>query len=217
MVHMENLPVVSVLALLSLAIASCLVTSAGGAPVLGTLSVEDPTTHLHTIDVTVGSTFKVEVWTRGVPKPGAVLLHFRINWNPQLIGLVSRDINDHGFGVVSEVIDSGKYDGKFVSPFPHSGFTNDASWVIFAFRCLGEGSSGITITYSYGSLSNDHEFSFSPEDATVEQHTAQPQVDLTRNIATLWPWLAVAGVVACAAVVVVVTRSRRGQGTVEQT
>jgi len=216
MAHLENLPVVSVLALLSLAIASCLVAPAKAAPVLGTLSVEDPTTHLHTIDVTVGSAFKVVVWTRGVPKPGVVLFHFRIAWNPQLTGYVSRDINDHGFGVVAEVIDPGKYDGEFVSPFPHSGFTNDASWVTLTFRCLGEGSSGITITYSHGSLSNEYEFSFSPEDATVDQHATQPQIDLAHSIVTLWPWLTAVGAGACVAIAVVVLRNRRGQGPVQQ-
>jgi hypothetical protein len=209
MARFETLPMVSALGLLCLAIASCLAAPARAAPVLGTLSVEDSTTHLHTIDVALGSAFKVDVWTRNVPRPGVVDLHFGITWNPQLIGFVSREINDHGFGVVAEAIDTGKYEGEFVSPFPHSGFTTDASWVIFTLRCLGEGSSRITITYSHGSLSNDHEFSFSPENATVDQHTAQPQVDLTHNISTLWPLLTTAGAVACIAILAMIIRNRR--------
>ena len=42
---------------------------------LGTLSVENTRTHLHATDVTVESVFKIDVWTRGVPKHGIVDLH----------------------------------------------------------------------------------------------------------------------------------------------
>lgn len=213
MAHSTTLPVVTALTLLSLVIASCLAVPAKAVPALGTLSVEDPTTHLHKMDVAVGSTFKAEVWTRSIPKPGVVYFRFTITWDRNLLGFMSRNINDHGFGVVTEVIGTDKYDGEFVSPFPHSGFTNDASWVTFTFHCLGEGSSGITITYSHGSLSSDQELSFSAEDATVNQHTAQPLAD--HNIAALWPWLTAAGVVACVAIIVVGVRNRRGSGTVE--
>ena len=196
--------------MLGLAITSCLVASAGATPVLGTLSVEDSITHLHTIDLAVGTTFKADVWTRNIPKPGVVNFRFRIAWNPQLISLVSRDINDHGLGVVAETIDTGRYEIEFVSPFPHSGYTTDASWVTFTFRCLGEGSSGITIAFSRGSLSSDQDFSFSLEDATVNQKTAQLSVDLMHNIVTLWSWFAAAGVVVCLVVAVAIVSHRRG-------
>jgi len=217
MAHFKTSLAVSAAALLSLTIVSCVVAPAGGAPVLGTLSVEDSITHLHTIEVAVGTTFKADVWTRNIPKPGVVNFRFRIAWDPQLISLVSRDINDHGLGVVAEAIDSGRYEIEFVSPFPHSGYTTDASWVTFAFRCLGEGSSGITITYSHGSLSSDRDFSFSLENATVSQKTPQPSVDLMHNIVTLWPWFTAAGVIVCLVVAIAIVSNRRRHDIPEQT
>ena len=217
MVHLKSSLTIPAGTLLGLAIASCLVASAGATPVLGTLSVEDSTTHLHTMDVPVGTAFKADVWTRHIPKPGVVNFRFRIAWDPQLISLVSRDINDHGLGVVAEAIDSGRYEIEFVSPFPHSGYTTDASWVTFTFRCLGEGSSGITITYSHGSLSSDRDFSFSLENATVNQKTSQPSVDLMHNIVTLWPWFTAAGVIVCLVVAIAIVSNRRGHDIPEQT
>ena len=202
--------------MLGLAITSCLVASVGTTPVLGTLSVEDSTTHFHTIDVTVGTAFKADVWTRNIPKPGVVNFQFRIAWDPRLINLVSRDINDHGLGVVAEAINNGEYEIEFVSPFPHSGYTTDASWVTFTFRCLGEGSSGITITYSHGSLSSDRDFSFSLENATVNQRTSQPFVDLVHGDVTLWSWFTAAGVIVCLVVAVAIVHGRRGHYIREQ-
>jgi len=212
MMDFINARVVSVLVLLTLVSTSRLGVPAEAEQVLGTLSVEDPTTHLHAIDVTVGSVFKVEVWARGVPKPGIVDLHFRIVWDPDLIVFVSHDIHDHGFGVLSGVVRSDSYELEVASPFPHSPFFEDVSWTTLTFRCLGEGSSEIEVAYShayYGDYDDDHEFSFSPENATVNQKPPQSATsagDVEQTIGMLWLALATIGIV-CAAILAVATRN----------
>jgi len=195
---------VAALTLLGLVAASCLVVPAGAELVLGTISVEDPTTHLHDMNITVGSTFKVDVWARNIPEPGVVDLHFTIVWDSKLIGFVSRGVHDHGFGVLAETIDSDRYEVEVASPFPHSPFIRDASWVTLTFRCLGEGSSGLIITYSHGYYGDyGHEFYFSPEDARVNQHAAPPPDEAAygvEEVAMLSPRLAVVGIVGCIAI-----------------
>jgi hypothetical protein len=179
------------------------------------MSVEDPTTRLHTIDITVGSIFKADVWARNIPEPGIVDLRFTIVWDSKLVGFVSRDVHDHGFGMLAEAIDSDKYEVEVASPFPHSPFLRDASWVTLTFRCLGEGSAGIIIAYSHGYYGDyDHEFYFSPEDGRINQHPA-PRADGAAygvdEVATLSPWLAAVGLVGCIAVVAVTVRNRRSR------
>jgi hypothetical protein len=66
------------LTLLGLVASSCLLLPDGADRVLGTISAEDPTTHLHAIDITTGSVFKVDVWTHNIPEPGIVDHHFTI-------------------------------------------------------------------------------------------------------------------------------------------
>lgn len=166
---------VAVVTLLGLVATLSLIVPARAQLVLGTISVEDPTTHLHDMNITVGSTFNVDVWARNIPEPGIVDLHFTVAWDSKLIGFVSRDLHDHGFGVLAEAIDSDKYEVEVASPFPHSPFLRDASWVTLTFRCLGEGSSRIIIAYSHGYYGDyDHEFYFSAEDARVNQHAPPP-------------------------------------------
>jgi hypothetical protein len=163
------------------------------------------------MDVTVGSTFKVDVWMRNIPKPGVVGFRFRVTWNPKLIGYVSREVNDHGFGVLAETTDQDKYEVEIVSPFPHSGFINEVSWVTFAFRCLGEGSSEILIENPHGYYGDyGHELNLSPENATVNQHP--PGENSSGNmIQVLLPWLAVIALVACVAIAAVLARNRRNR------
>jgi len=190
---------------------SCLVVPAGADNAPTTISVEDPVAHSHVMDVTVGSTFKVDVWMRNIPKPGVVGFRFKMTWNPKLIGFVSREFNDHGFGVLAETIDQDKYEVEIVSPFPHSGFINDASWVTFTFRCLGEGSSEILIEDPHGYYGDyGHELNLSPENATVNQH---PPGENSSGDGTqaLFPWLVVVGLVAGIGVVAVVVRNRRNR------
>jgi hypothetical protein len=167
------------------------------------------------MDITVGSTFKVDVWARNIPEPGIVDLRFTIVWDSKLIGFVSHDVHDHGFGVLAETIGSDRYEVEVASPFPHSPFLRDASWVTLTFRCLGEGSSGLVIAYAHGYYGDyGHEFYFSPEDARVNQHAAPPPdgapygVD---EVAMLSPWLAAVGLVGCIAIVAVIVRNRRGR------
>lgn len=214
MLRSNTLLVLTALTLIGLVASSCQVVPAKAEQVLGTISVEDPTTHLHTIDITVGSIFKVDIWARDIPEPGMVDFRFRMVWNPKLIGFVSRDIHDHGFGMLAETIDSGMYELEIASPFPHSPFINDASWVTFTFRCLGEGSSAITIAYSHGYYGNyGHELYFSPEDGTINQHPA-PARGVAHSVGetgVLLPWLAAFGVAGCIAIVVAVS-NRRSRG-----
>lgn len=209
----SNTPVaVTALVLLGLiTTASCLVVPAGADNTPTTISVEDPVTHSHAIDVTVGSTFKVDVWMRNIPKPGVVGFRFKTTWNPKLIGFVSREINDHGFGVLAETTNQDKYEVEIVSPFPHSGFTNEVSWVTFTFRCLGEGSSEILIEDPHGYYGDyGHELNLSPENATVNQHPPRENTSGDKT-QTLLPWLAAIGLLACVAIVAVVASNRRNR------
>ena len=214
---------VAALALLGLVATSCPVLPARAELVLGTISVEDPTTHLHYMDIAVGSTFKVNVWTRSIPEPGIVDLNFTIVLDSKLIGFVSRDVHDHGFAVLTEAIGSDRYEVEVASPFPHSPLLRDASWVTLTFRCLGEGSSALVITYSHGYYGDyGHEFYLSPENAELDQHATPPPDGApygVEELAMLSPWLAVVGIVGCIAVVAVTVRNRRGRrhGTPEET
>jgi len=208
----NTLVAVTVLVLLDLiTTSSCLVVPAGADNAPTTISVEDPVTHSHVMDVTVGSTFKVDVWMRNIPKPGVVGFRFKVTWNPKLIGYVSREVNDHGFGVLAETIDQDRYEVEVVSPFPHSGFINEVSWVTFTFRCLGEGSSEILIENPHGYYGDyGHELSLSPENATVNQHPLGENAS-GDSIQALFPWLVVIGLVAGIVVVAMVVRNRRNR------
>lgn len=189
-----------------------LAASASVAPVsadriLGTVSVEDPTTRLHDIDVIAGSTFSVDVWTRDVPEPGLVDFHFKIVWNSELIAFVSRDVRDHGFGVLGEVIGSDSYEMELASPFPHSPFEGDASWVTLTFRCLGEGSSEIIVPLARGYYGDyGHELEFTSQNAMINQKFASSS---SGAAVTMAPWLVAFGLVVSVAVVAVILVSRK--------
>jgi len=195
------------LILLGLLAASALAVPVRADRILGTVSVEDPTTHLRGIDVTAGSTFSVNVWTRDVPEPGLVDFHFKIVWNSKLIDFVSRDVHDHGFGVLAEVIGSDSYEMELASPFPHSPLGGDASWVTLTFRCLGEGSSEIIIPYSHGYYGDyGHELEFTSKNAMINQEFASSS---TGTVVTMAPWLVAFGLVVSVAVVAVALVSRK--------
>jgi hypothetical protein len=163
------------------------------------------------MDVTVGSAFKADVWMRNIPKPGVVDFRFKMTWSPKLIGFVSREVNDHGFGVLAEIIDQDRYEVEIVSPFPHSGFINEVSWVTFTFRCLGEGSSEILIENPHGYYGDyGHELNLSPENATVNQHPLGENSS-GEKIQALFPWLVLIGLVAGIVVVAIVVRNRRNR------
>jgi hypothetical protein len=212
MLRSNTVSTVTVLVLLGLiTTSSCLVVPAGADNAPTTISVEDPVTLSHVMEVTVGSTFKVDVWMRSIPKPGVVGFRFKMTWNPELIGYVSREVDDHGFGVFAETTDQDRYEVEFVSPFPHSGFTNEVSWVTFTFRCLGEGSSEILIEDPNGYYGDyGHELNLSPENATVNQHPLGENSS-GDSVQALFPWLVVIGLVAVIVVMAVVARNRRNR------
>jgi len=198
---------ITAVALLGLLAASCFVVPVEADRILGTVSVEDPTTRLHSIDVIAGNTFSVDVWTRDVPEPGLVDFHFKILWNSELIGFVSRDVHDHGFGVLAEVIGSDSYEMELASPFPHSPFEGDASWVTLTFRCLGESSSEIIVPLAHGYYGDyGHELEFASQNAMISQKFASSS---SGAAVTMAPWLVAFGLVVSAAVVAVVLVSRK--------
>ena len=132
-----------------------------------------------------------------------------------MIGFVSRDVHDHGFGGLPKLLAQIGMRWRLPLPSPRSPFLRDASWVTLTFRCLGEGSSGLIITYSHGYYGDyGHEFYFSPEDARVNQHAAPPPDGAVYGIdevAMLSPWLAVVGIVGCIAILGVTIRNRRSR------
>jgi len=78
-----------------------------------------------------------------------------------LIGFVSRDVHDHGFGGLPKLLAQIGMRWRLPLPSPRSPFLRDASWVTLTFRCLGEGSSGLIIAYSHGYYEDyGHEFNF---------------------------------------------------------
>jgi hypothetical protein len=207
-----KLLVITTLALLVYAASSCSVAPARADQALPKISVEDATTHLHTIDVTVGNTFSVDIWTRDLPEPGMVDLRFALAWDKNLTSLASREVHDHGFGVLSETAGRDRYELEIVSPFPHSGFTDDASWLTLTFQCSGEGSSQIVIAYAHGYNGDyGHELHFSPENGVVNQHHAPaPSLASSLDRATaLMPEMAVVALVCIIVVAALVTNRRR--------
>jgi len=114
-----------------------------------TIGAEDPTTEDHTIDVTVGSDFSIEVWIRDLEDIGVTSFGFRMAWDPNLMEYVSHTNHVEemtGWTISSENLDqtAGTYvlDASGVEDPVFS----DESWVTFTFHCLGAGSSRVIFT-----------------------------------------------------------------------
>jgi hypothetical protein len=95
------------------------------------------------VDVTIGSNFSVDISIRNV---GSMLsFHFKVTWNPNLVGYVSRTLLlQPGWSVTTETVDASG--GTYVLAAAGGMFSKDASWVTLSFHCLGAGSSSIGIS-----------------------------------------------------------------------
>jgi hypothetical protein len=184
--------------LLVLVVASGLALPARGAG--STVAVEP-----QTVDVAVGSNFSIDIsignvhWMLG--------FHFKITWDPKLIEYVSRTLLlQQGWSVVTETVDG--VGGTYVLQAAGGMFSGDASWVTLTFHCLGGGSSPIGISPPDSGWENP---SVSiPFDVvsggTCNQQPVAPVGGVVlpvNRLAVMAPYLALLGLVAAVAVVIV--------------
>jgi hypothetical protein len=161
-----------------------IVTSASPVSVhgLGTsLSVEDASTHLNTVQVTIGSSFVIEDWIRGIPVgDGMDDFGFHLNWNMALMQYVNHVTNaPSGWTVTVDTtkVNSGVLEVSAVGLSPYGA---DREWLSVSFRCLATGSSTISISDSSWLEDVDgFTLNFDPiSNATVSQIGSIPEYPL---------------------------------------
>jgi hypothetical protein len=197
--HCMKLQSATAIVLLVLVVASGLALPARGAG--STVAVEP-----QTVDVAVGSNFSIDISIRNV---GSMLgFRFKITWDPKLVEYVSRTLLlQQGWSVVTETVDG--VGGTYVLQAAGGMFSHDASWVTITFHCLGTGSSPIGIR-PYPDSWWDNPSTTPPFDVvsagTCSQRPVAPVggVILSVNrLAVMAPYLALLGLVAAVAVVIV--------------
>jgi len=160
--------------LFGLLVLAVIVASSSPASVYGngtSLSVEDASTHLNTIQVAVGNSFAIEDWIRGIPSgDGMDNFFYDLNWNPALMQYLSHATNaPSGWTMTVDTtnVNSGVLE---VSAVGISAYGADRKWLSVAFRCLAASVS--TIFISDSSWLEDvggFTLSFDILDATVRQ------------------------------------------------
>ncbi len=197
--HRMKLLSATVVVLLVLVVTSGLVLPARGNG-QSTIAVEP-----QTVDVTVGSNFSIDISIRNV---GYMLsFHFKITWDPNLMRYVSRTLLlQQGWSVKTETVDGPG--GTYALQATGNMFSGDASWVTLTFHCLGGGSSPIGISPPDSGWENP---SVSiPFDVvsggTCNQQPVAPVGGVVlpvNRLAVMAPYLALLGLVATVAVVIV--------------
>jgi len=197
--HCMKLLSATTVVLLVLVVALGLVLPARGAA--STVAVEP-----QTVNVTVGSNFSIDISIRNV---GSMLrFHFKITWDPNLVQYASRTLLlQPGWSVETETVDG--LGGTYVLQATGGMFSGDASWVTLTFHCVGGGSSPIGIS-SYPDSFWENPSVLTPFavvlGGTCDQHPVVPVggVMLSVNrLAVMAPYLALVGLVAAVAVVIV--------------
>jgi hypothetical protein len=178
------------------------------------LSVEDASTHLNTIQVAVGSNFVIEDWIRGIPSgDGMDDFGYHLNWNPALMQYVSH-VTNAPFGWTMTVdttnVNSGVLEVSAVGLSPYGA---DRKWLSVSFRCMAAGSSSITISdSSWLEDVNGFTLNFDPIlDATVTQTTPLAvggEMIPINQVQLVFPWLALITVLVILSVHVLVRRLR---------
>jgi hypothetical protein len=197
--HRVKLLSATAVVLLVLVVASGLVLPARGAA--STVIVEP-----QTVDVAVGSNFSIDISIRNVNS--MLSFHFKITWDPNLIRYVSRTLLlQPGWSVTTETVDG--LGGTYVLQAAGGMFSSDASWVTLTFHCLGEGSSPIGISPNPDSWWENPSV-FTPFTVvlggTCNQHPVVPVGGVmlpVNRLAVMAPYLALLGLVAAVAVVIV--------------
>jgi hypothetical protein len=197
--HCMKLLSATAIVLLVLVVASGLVLPARGAA--STVAVEP-----QIVDVAVGSNFSIDISIRNV---GYMLsFHFKITWDPNLVRYVSRTLLlQPGWSVETETVDG--LGGTYVLQATGGMFSGDALWVTLTFHCLGGGSSPIGISPDPDSWWENPSVLI-PFDVvlggTCNQHPVVPVGGVVlpvNRLAVMAPYLALLGLVAAVAVVVV--------------
>jgi len=198
--HCMKLLSATAVLLLVLVVASGLVLPARGNG-QSTIAVEP-----QTIDVTVGSNFSIDISIRNV---GWMLrFHFKITWDPNSVRYVSRTLLfKPGWSVETETVDGPG--GTYVLQATGDMFSGDASWVTLTFHCLGGGSSPIGVS-PYPDSWWENPSVLIPFDVvlggTCNQHPVVPVGGVVlpvNRLAVMAPYLALLGLVATVAVVIV--------------
>jgi len=180
-----------------------------------TLSIEDPITHLNTLNVAVGSSFSVDIWIRNLPTE-MVSFSFDLDWDPALMQY-DHSVGNAPSGWEVDVDDAGSlhvaghilYDQGQPIGQPYG---DDRMWLSVYFRCLKSGVGTIEIS---GSSWMDYVGGFtlsfdSVLSATVSQtggstpnpyHYVGGELFTANKLAVLSPYLALIAVVAVASIV----------------
>ena len=188
-------------------VASGLVTPIYGQNGGPSLSVENPTTHLNTVQVNVGSNFGVEIWIRNIPGAIMVSFTFYLNWSPTLMQYTSHTTNVPS-GWIVNVDTANANSGMLDVHGSGSAYGTDRTWLSVSFRCLGSGSSDISISDESWMDTEGFTLSFDPiSDATVTQtRNVGPPVggfmEPANKLTIAAPYLALFGLVAAVAIII---------------
>jgi len=198
--HCMKLLSATAIVLLVLVVASGLVLPARGDG-QSTIAVEP-----QIVDVTVGSNFSIDISIRNVDS--MLRFHFKITWDTNLVRYVSRTLLlQQGWSVETETVDG--LGGTYVLQATGGMFSGDATWVTLTFHCLGGGSSPIGVS-PYPDSWWENPSVLIPFDVvlggTCNQHPVVPVGGVVlpvNRLAVMAPYLALLGLVATVAVVIV--------------
>jgi len=168
-----------------------------------------------TLNVAVCSKFTLEFWIRDIPDGwGVVAFDIVITWNHNLIELLEADpVEREGWtSAVSQGPGFAKV--KFFTVVENRWIGN-ATWVLFTFHCLGEGTDLMVLESPGDSILLSNGVDIDPTlpepcEVTVHQFKAVGGVVVpVDKLAVLSPYLALIGLVGVVTVAVAATRRRK--------